>query len=463
MRSGIWVENAKLLARLESCQEMPTPGPAAAKLIELVGHDTIEPGSLAEALELHPPLARRAVALANHPLRSSRRRARNLRQMIGQLGSAGTAHLALALVLEQELSPAAGICLDREIYWRCARERALTAWVLGTAARLPVPEEAFLGGLLQDVGMLALDLVLPQFYPDLGAKELLSPTELEALEGSLVSVPHNLVGAWLAKRWGLPECLQRAIACSHEASAAPAEDSALAACVQLSELLAALAAEPADIERSRRLAAEAKRCLHLDPAEVARMYRLAATALAEAPAAFAEPGDSAAALSKVVPIGAAVSVSPPPPDWRNALTSFRSLPDPVTTAISLEAEFGASLEHGWPVSVVLLQTTGTGTPTAHRSLDQAVRTLSRTLRPSDLMGRLDDETLLITMPGTGRDEAAAAGRRLTQILHQVGVEGLGTATSASDAPSDSWQALLALAERALSAARLVGSRICSAG
>jgi PleD family two-component response regulator len=135
----------------------------------------------------------------------------------------------------------------------------------------------------------------------------------------------------------------------------------------------------------------------------------------------------------------------------------------VTTALTLERELAASRQHGWPLSVALLQTAGCGTPQAQRSLDQAVRALRRTLRPSDLMGRHDQDRLLVTMPGAGRDEAAAAARRITQALAEVGLEGLGVATTSPEAPLDSWESLLALAERALSAAWRVGSGICSAG
>jgi GGDEF domain-containing protein len=315
------------------------------------------------------------------------------------------------------------------------------------------------------VGLLALDVVLPEFYPELRADAPRSPEALETLEGSLVSVPHSRLGAWLLRRWGLSLRLQSVVACSHDSTVADSTEGKLAACVELSASLAALALQPANSERSRQLAADAKRLLALAPADVARVHRQAAMTLNEAESAFEGTAEGDTPNRTVVSLSSVATLhqAPRAAQLRADSSGYSTLPDPVTTALTLERELAASRQHGWPLSVALLQTAGCGTPLAQRSLDQAVRALRRTLRPSDLMGRHDQDRLLVTMPGAGRDEAAAAARRITQALAEVGLEGLGVATTSPEAPLDSWESLLALAERALSAAWRVGSGICSAG
>ncbi len=462
LRSKNWVENSKLVNSFRGSENLPMPGAAATALIRLVAEDECTPGEVGDAVELQAGLDTRIATLTNHDLRRSRRRARNLRQAIAQLGAAGTAHLALTLALDEDLAAVPTRIVDLSAFRRQARRHALAGWALGMSAEIPVPERALLCALLQDVGLLALDQVLPDFYPDLLDKPLLAPATLAEAEENLVSAPHPRVGAWLLKHWGVPVDLQSAVALSHEEHPADREPP-LTSCVRLSTALATLALQPGDASRSRELATSAKNALSVDPAEIARVYRLAAATLADADAAFEKPVRSSP-RSTVVTFPAAFSspratVRPP---RSQDVAGYSQLADPFTSAQLLAREFDAAKAHGWPISVALLQMEGAGAPRARTLLDRAVRTLRETLRPSDLLGQHGQDQFLITMPGASRDDAAAAARRMTLALADLGLEGLGTATYAADAPVECWEDLLGLAERALSAARRVGSGVCSA-
>lgn len=462
LRSKNWVENSKLVNSFLGCKHLPMPGPAAAALIPLLAADDCTPGEVGDAVQQQAGLDTRIAALTNHGLRRSRRRARNLRQAIAQLGTAGTAHLALTLALDQDLDSSRARLLDFPIFRREARRQALAAWALAMAAEMPVPERALLCALLQDVGLLALDRVLPDFYPELADQPPLAPGALVAAEESLVSAPHARVGAWLLKHWGFPFELQSAVALSHEEELT-VKASPLTMCVRLSTTLAALALQPGDASRSRELATNAKNALSVDPAEIARVYRLAAATLIDADTAF-EPPSGASPRSTVVTFPAALAAPRTKPLQRagQQLAGYSQLPDAVTSCQLLAREFDAARAHGWPISLALVQMEDTETPRERNLLDCAVRTLRSTLRPSDILGQHGQNQFLVTMPGTSRDDASAAARRMTSALSDLGLEGLGLATFSADSPVDRWEELLRLAERALSAARLVGSGVCSA-
>jgi len=57
--------------------------------------------------------------------------------------------------------------LDYVLYWRRSLIAAIAARATAEQLGFPVREEAFLGGLLQDIGMVALYKTLPERYAPL--------------------------------------------------------------------------------------------------------------------------------------------------------------------------------------------------------------------------------------------------------------------------------------------------------
>ena len=99
-------------------------------------------------------------------------------------------------------------------------------------------EEAFLAGLLQDIGMLALSQSLgPQYARILEAAKR-DHSKLISLEYESFGGDHAQVGAWLLGRWRLPAVLAAAVAGSHQAHQecpdVPAHERSLTALVSLS-------------------------------------------------------------------------------------------------------------------------------------------------------------------------------------------------------------------------------------
>jgi putative nucleotidyltransferase with HDIG domain len=80
-------------------------------------------------------------------------------------------------------------------------------------------EEAFVCGLVHDIGKLALEWVLPKAYArviDLAAQH---QADISDFERAVVGLDHASAGARLAERWGLPNFITTAIALHHRASA----------------------------------------------------------------------------------------------------------------------------------------------------------------------------------------------------------------------------------------------------
>ena len=69
-----------------------------------------------------------------------------------------------------------------------------------------MPEEAFVAGLLHDIGRMVLNVSFPESFAKLRPAH---PAELLEQEKEILGVPHTKVGSLLMEHWKLPEQLCR--------------------------------------------------------------------------------------------------------------------------------------------------------------------------------------------------------------------------------------------------------------
>ena len=129
------------------------------------------------------------------------------------------------------------------------------------------PEEAFVGGLLHDIGKIILDTHMSkEFAAALRLAESGAVSGTEA-EEQTVGTTHAAVGGWLIGHWKLPESLGRAVAKHHTPDQA-GEASRLAALLCLSDAIDHLQNETEDNIDLARLPVPALEILSLEAAEL---------------------------------------------------------------------------------------------------------------------------------------------------------------------------------------------------
>ncbi len=202
--------------RLKRCKTLPTLPGVALKIIELGEDPDISMRAVSEVVSIDPALSARILSIANSPLYAQRRSVDNLNQALMLLGLNATMSLALSFSLVKGLrdAPAEGT-LYYDAIWRRMMIAATAARLL--ADRVPdySAEDLFLAGLLQDVGILALDQVLGhKAYGKVLAK-VEEHEDLVAAERKKFDVDHVTVGHWLLTRWHLPQFVLDAIGTSH--------------------------------------------------------------------------------------------------------------------------------------------------------------------------------------------------------------------------------------------------------
>ncbi len=240
----------ELEATLLHCRNLPSPPSVALQIIALAQDPNATLGSAAQIISVDPALSARMLRVANSPLYATRRNTETLTQALAMLGLNATLSLALGFSLVHGLRGHNGTAELQDRIWRRSVLAAMAARLLGQQTNLKRAETLMLAGLLQDIGRLALLKAMPEEYVAVCA-EAGDNEALLALECTRFGADHAEVGAWLARKWNLPDFLVEAIASSESDSA----EDAFLRCVQASGPIAELwLADAESSERARALA-----------------------------------------------------------------------------------------------------------------------------------------------------------------------------------------------------------------
>lgn len=175
------------------------------------------PGPLetASILALHPALAADFIRVANTVQYGGGIPVLNVEAATVRLGADRTRSLALASEITQVLAATIADAIDFGDFWRRSLIRGSIARALAMNADRRLAGEAFLVGLLQDVGAIILAAAEPQTYSELTAQSGGCPLQLAALEWNAFRVNHIHTGLRLLREWQLPAAIVDAVGRHH--------------------------------------------------------------------------------------------------------------------------------------------------------------------------------------------------------------------------------------------------------
>lgn len=215
----------------ERLDALPTLSPIAVRLLSVVSSDDAQIDEVVRLIESDPALTVRILGLvrrASHGLGDRIATVRHATTMLG-LEAVQSAVLGISVYElfhnageEQDRALASGKALGGLADAPALDRVRLWTHLLGTACaaeslarhnpRAGVkPAEAFVAGLLHDVGKLALDLCLPASYARVVALAERRRCASAEAERSVIGLDHHTVGKRLAERWGLPAMLRDVI------------------------------------------------------------------------------------------------------------------------------------------------------------------------------------------------------------------------------------------------------------
>lgn len=208
------------MARLNdilSMEGLPAMPASVARVVPLLVNPASDWDAIERPIREDQALAASVLRLANSVQFGTPGRRFELRPAMARLGRASVLQCVLASGVERL---AAGenhaFGLRRGAMWRGSIGGAFAAESLAARHAPADASIAFIGALIRDIGKLALDVAYEGRYASIIAEHADGVSSFIELERVALGFDHAQVGAGLARRWGLPERVARAIETHHE-------------------------------------------------------------------------------------------------------------------------------------------------------------------------------------------------------------------------------------------------------
>lgn len=201
---------------------MPAPE-VLLRLMRVVEDESSSLADIAAIVDKDPAIAARILAAANSSAFHRGRPLVSLESCLQLLGLRVVRSIAVCLSVQCVFARQAdGASIDLAHFWHHSLLTAELARALAVATGYTQPGEAYLGGLLHDIGALALLSGLRGEYATLLAEEL-HEHELCVVEQTRFGATHADVGAWLVDQWQLDSSLSDSVLFHHAGAAQIAE------------------------------------------------------------------------------------------------------------------------------------------------------------------------------------------------------------------------------------------------
>jgi len=196
--------------------DLPTPPGAALAFLQTLSRDSASMDEMTEMVRREPALAARILTVANSAAFHAGSELRSLKESLQVLGVRTLHSIAASIAVREVFSGLPGTRAgDFDGFWRHSLMVAELAQAIAHETGQADPEEAYLTGLLHDVGELLLLGGLQADYGKLLNEAASAEAALVVLEQAALQTDHAAVGAWLVERWHLPSFMADALLFHH--------------------------------------------------------------------------------------------------------------------------------------------------------------------------------------------------------------------------------------------------------
>jgi putative nucleotidyltransferase with HDIG domain len=199
---------------VSTLRDLPALPAIVAELLGSLDRDDAGTKLLAEKLSHDQALTAKTLRLANSSFYGMQNKVTTIQQAIAILGFNSVRTLVIAASITGCFPMDGPGSFNFKAFWRHSVGTALCA--KGLARHMPVnQDQAFMVGLLHDIGRLVLVTRCPELFEDVVKHRAEHDCYLLDAERAVLGIDHAAVGEALAVHWKFPVTMQRAIAEHH--------------------------------------------------------------------------------------------------------------------------------------------------------------------------------------------------------------------------------------------------------
>lgn len=213
--------NRDLEMMIMNASDLPTIPVVATKVMQLIESEHATAEEMAKVVSSDPAVAARVLKISNSSFYGCQRQIQTLSHAIMILGFSTLKSLVVAASVKQVYKPYG---LTEKMLWEHSFGAGLAARIIANTTRLVNEEEAFLGGLFNDIGKIIMNTMDSQQFQMVMQKCFNEDMSFEEAERQVYPYTHEEVGALVIKKWNFPELLMHAVLKHHSFEFAADED-----------------------------------------------------------------------------------------------------------------------------------------------------------------------------------------------------------------------------------------------
>ena len=208
--------DARLEALLRQVRDLPALPAAVLRVMQLTDDPKASAADVARAMASDQALALRVLKLANSAFYGASRRISTVSEAVVILGMRTTRNLVMATGCQDMLEVSVGgYAMPRGALWRHSLACGSAAQALAIRAKYRATEEAFVAGLLHDIGKVVLNMYLKEQFVKVLIRAAGGKITYVEAEREILGFDHAEAGARLLERWNLPANLVSAVRYHH--------------------------------------------------------------------------------------------------------------------------------------------------------------------------------------------------------------------------------------------------------
>lgn len=263
--------NLKVLARIEDTNSIPSMPQLVTRLIEVTKDENYDQNEVVQLLSTDPGVVADILKLANSALFGVLREINSLTQALILLGIRRIRNLLVARSMSDWVRAGGPGTIDPQQYWR---RSLLTGLLASRFAHRLCPErqeQAFMCGLLSDIGVIVLSRSCGKDYAAIAdAYPTMRGDEMVRLENEALGSAHPEVGGMVLDRWMFPQELVNVVELQHAHAPEdlPERLTLLSCSVNAAADMAWLLCQEQDSDFAVDVCHDTSRALGIDPADL---------------------------------------------------------------------------------------------------------------------------------------------------------------------------------------------------
>jgi len=219
--------------------ELPTLPHVATKVMRLVGDPGTSAKDVQGAIITDQGMTGQILKISNSAMFGMKREVRTLTHAIMLLGFDTIRSIVVASASKKLYAGKGGTGFKEKLIWENSIGSALIARGISEQFSNMDKEEAFIGGLMHNMGKTVLNTKLAESYSRIMAASYNEGTPIYILERKELGFDHAELGYCLIKQWNLSESLANAVRHYLEPEKAPPEHRRLTAAISLGTMFCA--------------------------------------------------------------------------------------------------------------------------------------------------------------------------------------------------------------------------------